>query len=430
MLLTARPNGWRVLVGVGVILLIPFLAWIGFGRAMRNGWLPSDSARLAFSGLSLVLILGVASPLLPLVRTWLMRRLSSVVLVVTSIVIALALAEIVAGQFRILPLEDLFHLRSPYYHKVFRPIPGVMPGIEGESHLRMNSLGIRGDALPGRGAYRILCVGGSTTECLYLDQVETWPHLLQDRLGESSSGQRTWVGNAGYSGFGTKHHLSFIQTSNLIPEMDCLVLLVGMNDFMRRLRGRSFVRGAINQGPHPALFDTSLGKLVLTFRQRRMAAAQNVEIETEDKVGASYVLRRQERERSPRIPLPDMDIALDMFRKRVVDLVGFCRESGVRCVFVSQPVFWKEDMTADEKAMLWMGFTNEEEFVDEVGLRRGIDSYNNALASTCHELGAEFVDLREMSGTRRYFYDDCHFNEAGAEEVARRIAEHFLQNGL
>jgi hypothetical protein len=42
----------------------------------------------------------------------------------------------------------------------------------------------------------------------------------------------------------------------------------------------------------------------------------------------------------------------------------------------------------------------------------------------------EYVDLRDMSGDPRWFYDDCHFNEAGAAEVARRLADHLARTGL
>lgn len=52
------------------------------------------------------------------------------------------------------------------------------------------------------------------------------------------------------------------------------------------------------------------------------------------------------------------------------------------------------------------------------------------LASVCRDLDVELVDLRDMSGNGTYFHDDCHFNEAGAAEVARRLAEHFRQTGM
>jgi hypothetical protein len=40
-------------------------------------------------------------------------------------------------------------------------------------------------------------------------------------------------------------------------------------------------------------------------------------------------------------------------------------------------------------------------------------------------MDAEFIDLSAMNGTPEFFYDDCHFNEAGAREVSRRVADWF-----
>ena len=54
-------------------------------------------------------------------------------------------------------------------------------------------------SFPLRINYRILTLGGSSTECLVLDQTEAWPQLLQDRLNETNKYQ-VWVGNAGQSG--------------------------------------------------------------------------------------------------------------------------------------------------------------------------------------------------------------------------------------
>ena len=112
-----------------------------------------------------------------------------------------------------------------------------MPGIEGESRFTVNSLGIRGPELPPReAAYRILCVGGSTTECLYLDDTESWPHLLMEMLSQQRYRQPVWVGNIGMSGYSTVHHLKFLSEDDLRKQIDCVLFMVGANDFGTFLR--------------------------------------------------------------------------------------------------------------------------------------------------------------------------------------------------
>lgn len=47
-----------------------------------------------------------------------------------------------------------------------------------------NKLGLRGDAPPCEWEryYTIVTIGGSTTQCFYLDDHKTWPYLLQEKL--------------------------------------------------------------------------------------------------------------------------------------------------------------------------------------------------------------------------------------------------------
>ena len=73
------------------------------------------------------------------------------------------------------------HVWPPGLHQTFTVPAGVMPGVSAPTRFSINRDGIRGDPL-GNHALRILAVGGSTTECLYLDDQKAWPALLQRRL--------------------------------------------------------------------------------------------------------------------------------------------------------------------------------------------------------------------------------------------------------
>ena len=61
-------------------------------------------------------------------------------------------------------------------------------------------------------------------------------------------------------------------------------------------------------------------------------------------------------------------------------------------------------------------------------MRRGMDVYNERLLAVTAELGVECVDLSGMHGNPEYFYDDCHFNPAGAREVARLLLRHLARD--
>ncbi|MCI0545958.1 MAG: SGNH/GDSL hydrolase family protein, partial [Candidatus Rokubacteria bacterium] len=150
-----------------------------------------------------------------------LRRLAPLAL---GAALALVAAELCLRALA--PRAGGFYVWAPGLERTFHPLPGTMPGVEGPSSFRINSIGLR-SAEPAAGSDpRILCVGGSTTECLYLDQEETWPALVEKQLGPGA-----WVGNAGRSGRQTRDHV--VQLERLLPlfeGLDRVVLLVGVND--------------------------------------------------------------------------------------------------------------------------------------------------------------------------------------------------------
>ena len=92
-------------------------------------------------------------------------------------------------------------------------------------------------------------------------------------------------------------------------------------------------------------------------------------------------------------------------------------------VEIPADVLWDEQLSPQAEALLWMGNTAEAgHYVSVAGLRQGIDRYNEVLQLVCDELRVACIDLRPLRGRAEFFYDDCHFNEAGAREVAGIVA--------
>src|SRR5262245_37606946 len=109
-----------------------------------------------------------------------------------SAVATLLLCEV---MFQFVPpstYSNGYYIWPPHLKIVFKPNQDVMPGIYGESKFITNAHGIRGDELIPQHTYRILALGGSTTECGYLDQSETWPYLLQHTLQVNAQNQKVW----------------------------------------------------------------------------------------------------------------------------------------------------------------------------------------------------------------------------------------------
>jgi len=100
-----------------------------------------------------------------------------------SVLFGLA-AALVFGEvaFRLVePRETPYRVWRPNTGQVFHPRPEVMPGIQAPPGSPSTRSGWRAREVNAgdRTEYRILAIGGSTTECLYLDDSKAWPFLLE-----------------------------------------------------------------------------------------------------------------------------------------------------------------------------------------------------------------------------------------------------------
>jgi len=113
-------------------------------------------------------------------------------LTLASALLALVLSEALLRAVS----PDAYYVWTPYTRGVFRPQFAL--GVGGESHFSINQAGIRGDSFTPQQRYRLLAIGGSTTECLLLDDAKAWPHLLQELLTPGwARGACGWVTSGG-----------------------------------------------------------------------------------------------------------------------------------------------------------------------------------------------------------------------------------------
>jgi lysophospholipase L1-like esterase len=322
----------------------------------------------------------------------------------------LAVGGVLAG------VAEPFHCWRPGSKVVYRPKAGIMRDVGPEAHVSFNSWGMRGRELPQRSAgCRILCLGGSSTACTYLDDAKTWPQLLEGDLQAADPLHGYWVGNASIPGFKTAEHRRFVEESARLGEIDCLVVQAGINDFAAVLAGPR---------PSPPLWSYSRVLQLIRALSRRFATADTL---VEDTAGTVYNRRRATRQAAELAPTGlALEAGLHQFAENVRAIIDTCKNRKLRVVFTTQPVLWREDLDADNAALLWFGQLEDGRFLSVAGLRAGMDRYNQTLRSVCAECGVGLIDLSQINGDPTVFYDDCHFTETGAGRVAQLIADWLL----
>lgn len=379
-------------------------------------------------------------------------------LAVGSIMVTLLLIELllrVAG-----PRERSYHVLRPNLDAQFAPQTEYLRGISPTAHYRTNSLGMRGAELPAdSSAFRILVVGGSTTENVYLDDARTWPHLLEQNLDSLAAGRAVWVGAAGRSGMNSRDHVLHVRRLlEQLPRIDHLLVLVGVNDLTvalsqgdtfrvpppladqeaeRAQEARAFA--IIPGGLHDARRDqagapwykrTALWQLGRTTSERFVASRVKNELQQDNR--GLTLERWRERRRDAlglRTQLPPLDAALTDYRANLRAIVEHARSHSTPISFLTQPAIWRADLDSASKRLLWLGGVGEfqrgprTEYYSPAVLADAMAAYNAAMLATCSDQAVQCFDLATMvPRDTMHFFDDVHFTELASQVIADAVS--------
>jgi lysophospholipase L1-like esterase len=366
-----------------------------------------------------------------------------------SLLLCLVVAEVLLA----LLVPNRYYVLPPDFEITLTPHEKHIPGVKGHSLFRTNSLGMRGDEMPRGAAVRILAVGGSSTECGYLDHRETWPYLLQTKLNErAKDGRVYWVGNVGRSGFSSRDHI--LEVKHLLhqhPEIDTVMVLVGANDLLQRLsRGgaydpafslrqdfedrqgtTTFFRQPLSWSPGNTALKTLIVRAINRYRLERDKD------HIVDPEGVAYRVWREHRQGASEIleGLPLLESALRGYERNLNRIADYAGQRSVRLIYLTQPALWNAALTTEEERLLWMGGVGDYQrepgraYYSAQALARGLERYNNVLRDIGAERAIEVVDLaRIVARDTTSFYDDLHLTERGAVVVSEALASYLLSN--
>lgn len=376
-----------------------------------------------------------------LLKTFLIFLLAAVIIV---------FLEAAAG--RLIPAPDNFYIWPPGMERTFLPDQTILPGTSPRVWFRTNSYGLRSFNPAPNDDSRVLVLGGSAAECLYLNQRVTWPRLMINYLEDGAPNLQTWVGNGGRSGQSSRDHIFHIRYLPLrAMDIDTIVILMGVNDLLLRLRRGEyynpdfldtprahefqldhafmFVPYRYSLPPPPFFKKTALWRVARRIKNRFFSEPPQ---DGEGKIVAEWRgLRRQSKNRIDE--LPPLKSALREYLSNIDEIIQLASTRGIRLIFVTQPALWHTSMSEDERRRLWMGGVGnfksnpDSPYYTVEALTRGLEVYNSLLKSYCRWRGAECFDLAEdFPQTPEYFYDDCHFTVKGSKIVAQRISDYLL----
>jgi hypothetical protein len=377
-----------------------------------------------------------------------------------SVLLALSVIEVVLRVG--VPVQTRHYAWPPGLKKVTRPDPRFVSGVEGDSHFDVNREGVRGPEMGPDTEFRMLAIGGSTTESLYLDTLEAWPALVGAALPVTRDGRPVWVGNAGKAGMSSRDHVPQLKfLAQEMPRLDLVMMMVGINDVTVALTSgdhyqvpppvteaeaeQAQVRHAFSVAPgrlqdlttdelgpenapfykHTALYQ--LGKRVRLQIVNQVSARDL----TQDEYGEMFATWREHRRHAAAIidRAPDLTQPLADYRRNLGFLADLAAAHHIRLILMTQPTLWRRDLPADAVDRLWLG--GQGDFQAEAGhayysvpvLTEAMRRYNDVVLSVCEARGLACLDLaRQIPSETMMFYDDCHFTEAGSRAVSAAVS--------
>ena len=286
-----------------------------------------------------------------------------------------------------------------------------------------NSIGFRGeewDTTSNR--TKLLFVGGSTTECYYLDDRKHWPYLVSQKLGS-----KYLVNNAGLNGHSTFGHISLLNGYLSFLKPDYAFFLVGVNDMATTDNGgNTFDNKLVQKNAEYYLLQmeeySRLLNLLHSFYRSYQAFKLGVSDNVEWKIAAQSNLKPLPEEEF-KVIIAKHSAAQNDYRRRLEEMVKICLQNGVKPVFLTQPLLFGTGI--DPTTGVDLGSYQVYIFSGEQ-YRQKLDVYNQTLRVFCQSKKIELIDLANLlPKDSKYFFDDMHFSDAGCEKISEIVVSNW-----
>jgi lysophospholipase L1-like esterase len=311
-----------------------------------------------------------------------------------------------------------------------------LPGMKGPNRFTVNNVGMRGDSLlqpKPKGELRVFMIGGSTTECLYIDDSVAINRIVERRLKADLSG-RVEVYNAGISGAALDDHISMLVHRVVHLEPDAVVVFAGLNDLTRSIHHAD----PLHFTPPDSLIQRWTLASYLRFAAtefqipRRMyyllkplLPRSPTQILTEIPNNSAYGAQVRLAQSAPRAEGPPR-VDRDSYRNNLETLIGVARSHGIRIYLMTQQTTWNGHDPAVTR-WHWMNYHDGVTYPEDA-MDAAMQSLNDVMRQVATEFGVPLYDLpAHMAKSSDFFYDDVHFNVRGAREAGNGLATLMLE---
>jgi hypothetical protein len=360
-------------------------------------------------------------------RSRLRSALLNLLLLLAGILIALLLLEVllrfynpfqarIKGDRLVLVTNKTYHIKN-----------NIIKSLDPEVTIVKNSLGFRGQNPPSDfdKYLTLVTIGGSTTQCFFLNEDQTWTARLGKKL--EGSAEPLWINNAGLDGHSTHGHLVLLEDFIVPLHPKVALFLVGANDVaigsMSEWDAENVKSGIHFESTKAFVKSVSayseVAALLLNMYRSFTAYQAGLTHHQVDLKSQGYRDVSEEEERQ--YIAGHTTQYLKGYETRLRRIVEVSRKAGIEPVFVTQPLlvgFGTDDVTGvDLSRVRTEGPEQNGKMYWDL-----LEVYNEVTRRVGRENGILVIDLaRELPKTSRYFYDFIHYTPQGAEAIATII---------
>jgi len=262
----------------------------------------------------------------------------------------------------------------------------------------------------------IVFLGGSTTECMFVDEAHRFPYVAGQIL-EQETGARINSYNGGMSGSNTLNAIDILINKVIPLKPDVVVFMENINDLSTLLYEGTYWNKRTARSPLETLKKRQLvGKLLkeifipnLNYAYRNLQKTLSGQ-EEDEFAGA--------RGKKLIIDQPQMvhDFAADL-----QTIVCTCKAWGIVPVLMTQANRITDN--PDPVVAAYIGRDGRDRGISYPQFKELYDAFNDTIRDVGRKNQVMVIDLaREVPADKKYLYDLVHFNDAGAQLAARIIA--------
>ena len=262
----------------------------------------------------------------------------------------------------------------------------------------------------------IVFLGGSTTECMFVDEENRFPYVVGTIL-EQETGKRINSYNGGLSGNNSLHAIDLLVNKVIPLQPRVVVFMENINDLSTLLYEKTYWNKNNVRAPIETLVK---GKLVGKMLKELLIPNLNEAWRNFTKTVMPHEEDEFAQAHKQKLTLDRTAMAQE-FAMNLQMFVDICRDRGITPVLMTQGNRITDK--PDPVVATYIGQYSQDTGVAYQDFKVVYDLFNDTIRQVGQKNGVLVIDLaREMPPDKEHLYDMVHFNDAGSRLAAQIIA--------